>query len=177
MRRFSSEFTAGLEEARKLQMEMILGDGSVYPYKGKFYAIDRQVDVRTGTIKVEALFPNSADFLRPGQFVRVRVFVDTKKGALLIPQRAVTELQGGYQTAVVGTGNEVDIRNVKPGERYGSLWEIDEGLKPGERVVVEGVQKVKQGMLVNAKPFTPVASSDLPEAPPKLEHQASTAER
>ncbi len=133
--------------------------------------------MRTGTIQVEALFPNSADFLRPGQFVRVHVFVDTKKGALLIPQRAVNELQGTYQVAVVGTGNKVDIRNVKPGERYGSLWEIEDGLKPGERVIVEGVQKVKQGMLVNAKPFTPVASSAVPEASRKLEHPNATAER
>ncbi|MGB6067139.1 MAG: efflux RND transporter periplasmic adaptor subunit [Desulfomonilaceae bacterium] len=167
MRRFSSEFTAGLEQARKLRMELILGDGSVYPYKGKFYAIGRHVDVRTGTIQVEALFPNPADLLRPGQFVRVHVFIATKKGALLIPQRAVTELQGGYQVAVVGAGNKVDIRSVKPGERYGSLWEIEEGLKPGERVVAEGVQKVKQGMLVNPKPFAPASYATVPEASPK----------
>ena len=173
MRRFPSE-ASGLEQARKLQVELILDDGSLYPHKGRVYAVNRQVDVRTGTLEIEALFPNPTNFLRPGQFARVRVLIDTKKGALLIPQRAVTELQGGYQVAVVGTGNKVEIRSVKPGERYGSLWEIEEGLKPGERVVAEGVQKVKQGMLVNPKPFAPASSSAVPEASPKREQLPAT---
>ncbi|HMK34640.1 MAG TPA: efflux RND transporter periplasmic adaptor subunit [Desulfomonilaceae bacterium] len=177
MRRYSSEFTTGLEQARKLRMELILADGSGYPYKGKFYAIGRHVDVRTGTIQVEALFPNPADFLRPGQFVRVHVFIATKRGALLVPQRAVNELQGGYQVAVVGTENKVDIRNVKPGGRYGSLWEIEDGLKPGERVVAEGIEQVKQGMLVNPKPFAPASNAAAPEASPKPEHPPATAGR
>lgn len=158
MRRFSSQ-AAGLEQARKLEITLILGDGSTYPYKGTFYAIARRVDVRTGTFRVAALFPNPTNLLRPGQFGRVHVLIGTKKGALLIPQRAVTELQGSYQVAVVGPGNTVDIRTIKPGDRYGSQWEIDEGLRQGERVVVEGVQKVKQGMLVNPKPFAPASST------------------
>ena len=98
----------------------------------------------------------------------MHVLIGTKKGALLIPQRAVTELQGSYQVAVVGPDNTVDIRTVKPGERYGSQWEIDEGLKLGERVVAEGVQKVKPGMLVNPKPLAP-ASTAAPTASPKPE--------
>ena len=175
MKRFSSG-AAGLEQARKLEITMILGDGSVYPYKGTFYAIARRVEVRTGTLRVAALFPNPANLLRPGQFARVHVLIGTKKGALLIPQRAVTELQGSYQVAVVGHDNIIDIRTIKPGERYGTLWEIDEGLKQGERVVVEGVQKVKQGMLVNPKPFAP-ASTAAPTGSTKPEDRPATVGR
>ena len=177
MKRFATDLASGLEKVKKLQTELILEDGSIYPHQGRFYAIDRQVDVRTGTLRVAALFPNPNYFLRPGQFVRVRVLVDTKKGALLVPQRAVTELQGMYQVAVVDTGNKVDIRSVKPGERYGSLWEIEKGLKPGERVVAEGVQKVKQGMLVNPKPFVPSSPVAVPEATTKPEHLPATEGR
>jgi len=111
------------------------------------------VDVRTGTIKVAALFPNPGNLLRPGQFARVRAQTRIKKGALLAPQRAVMELQGSYQVAVVGSDNKVDIRPVKVAERVDTLWVIEEGLKPGERVVVEGVQKARQGMTVNPRPF------------------------
>jgi len=162
-----TDIASGLEEAKKLQTELMLEDGSVYPHQGKFYAIDRQVDVRTGTLRFAALFPNPNYLLRPGQFVRVRVLVDTKKGALLVPQRAVTEFQGMYQVAVVGPENKVDIRSVKPGERYGSLWEIEKGLKPGERIIAEGLQKVKQGMPVNPKPFVPSSPVAVPEATAK----------
>jgi len=158
MRRFSSE-AAGLEEAKKLRIDIILGDGSLYPYAGKFYAIDRQADVRTGTFRVAALFPNPINFIRPGQFVKVRVLIGTRKGALLVPQRAVLEIQGGYQVAVVGSGDKVEMRPVKPGERVGTLLEIDEGLKPGERVIVEGLLKVKQGILVNPRPFAPMSTA------------------
>ena len=157
MRRFSTE-AVGLEAAKKLRIEMILGDGTHYPHIGRFYAIDRQVDVRTGTFRVAALFPNPRNLLRPGQFVRVRVLIGTQKGALLIPQRAVLELQGGYQVAVVGSDNKVEMRPVKPGERAGSLWVIDEGLKPGERVVAEGLQKVKQGIVVQPRSFAAIST-------------------
>lgn len=163
MRRFSSE-AAGLEEARKLDIELFLADGSRYPFKGSFYAIDRQVDVRTGTLRVEALFPNPRHLLRPGQFVRVHVHIGTKRGALLVPQRAVSELQGSFQVAVLGSDNRVDIRTVRTGERVGSLWVIDEGLKAGERIVAEGVQKVRQGEPVLAKPFS-LASTAAREPP------------
>lgn len=158
MRSFSSE-SVGLVEAKKLRIELVLGDGSQYPHIGRFYAIDRQVDVRTGTLRVAALFPNPTNLLRPGQFVRVRVLIGTKQGALLIPQRAVLELQGGYQVAVVGSNDKVEIRPIKAGERFGSLWVIDEGLKPGERVVAEGLQKVKQGIAVIPRPFAPMSTT------------------
>jgi len=157
MRRFASE-AVGLEEAKKLRIEIILGDGSLYPHVGKFYAIDRQVDVKTGTFRVAALFPNPTNILRPGQFVKVRVLIGTQKGALLVPQRAVMELQGSYQVAVVGSDDKVELRPVKPGERFSLLWAIDEGLKPHERVVVEGLQKVKQGIVVKPRPFAPIST-------------------
>jgi len=177
MKRFAADLASGLEQAKKLQTELMLEDGSVYPHQGKFYALDRQVDVRTGTLRVAALFPNPNYLLRPGQFVKVRVLVDTKKGALLVPQRAVTEFQGMYQVAVVNTENKVDIRSVKPGERYGSLWEIEKGLKLGERVIAEGVQKVKQGMPVNPKPFAPPSPVAVPEATAKPENPPATEGR
>lgn len=129
-------------------LELILADGSRYAKPGKFFAADRQVDVTTGTIKVAAVFPNPGNILRPGQFARIRAKLKVKSAALLVPQRAVTELQGGFQVAVVKPDNTVDIRAVMPAERVDSLWVIDAGLQPGESVVTEGVQKVRQGMKV-----------------------------
>jgi membrane fusion protein (multidrug efflux system) len=134
-----------------LPLELILADSSVHPHKGFFAFADRHVDVGTGTIKVAALFPNPGNRLRPGQFARIRALTLIKRGALLVPQQAVTELQGSYQVAVVGADNKVDIHSVKVGERVDKLWVIDQGLKPGERVVVAGVQKVGQGMKVNPR--------------------------
>jgi RND family efflux transporter MFP subunit len=134
-------------------LELILADGITYPRTGKFYFADRQVDVRTGAIRLAGLFPNPGNSLRPGQYGRVRTAMRVQQGALLVPQRAVSELQGSYQIAVVGSDNKVDIRTIKVGERIGSKWLINEGLKPGERVVAEGVQKVRQGIPVNPKPF------------------------
>jgi membrane fusion protein, multidrug efflux system len=139
--------------AQQMPLDLILADGSIHPHKGTFAFADRQVDVRTGTIKVAALFANPGNVLRPGQFARVHAQTMIKKGALLVLQRSVTELQGGYQVAVVGPDNKVDIRPVKVTERIDNFWVISEGLRPGERVIAEGVQKVKQGMVVNLKPF------------------------
>ena len=157
--RFIREIEAkGNSESKGPNLELILADGRVFPHKGKLYFADRQVDERTGTIKIATLFPNPGNVLRPGQFAKVRALIETQKGALLVPQRAVNELQGRFQVAVVGPDNKVDLRWVKVGERTGSLWVIDEGLKPGERVIVEGIQKVKAGMIVTPKPFQ--------EAPP-----------
>jgi membrane fusion protein (multidrug efflux system) len=151
------------EEARRKQsgqgkvpLELILTDGSIYQKKGEFAFADRQVDVRTGTIRVATIFSNPQNLLRPGQFARVRAEMGIKKGALLIPQRAVTEVQGKYLVAVVGPENKVAIRQVKTGVRFGQLWVIEEGLKAGEKVVAEGTQKVRDGMAVNPKPFTAV---------------------
>src|SRR4029077_20865258 len=135
---------AALEAARKgLVLELILADGTIYPQRGAFYFADREVSQGTGSIRVTGLIPNRENLLRPGQYGRVRASLRTKDGALLIPQRAVTELQGSYQVAVVDAQNKISIRNVKTSDRVGNDWIIDEGLKPGERVVAEGVQKVR----------------------------------
>ncbi|HME10324.1 MAG TPA: efflux RND transporter periplasmic adaptor subunit [Bryobacteraceae bacterium] len=133
--------------------ELILADGSVYPPIGKFYFADRQVDVRTGAIRVAALFPNPGNSLRPGQYGRVRSAVRIEPGALLVPQLAVIDLQGTHQVAVVDSGNMVRIQAVDLGETIGKEWIVQKGLKPGERVIVEGIQKVRQGMQVDPKPF------------------------
>lgn len=151
---------AALEAARKgLVLELILADGTVYPQKGSYYFPDREFSQGTGSIRLTGLFPNRENLLRPGQYGRVRTSLKTKDGALLIPQRAVTEMQGTYQVAVVDNGNKISIRNVKPSDRIGAQWIIDEGLKPGERVVAEGVQKVRPGMTVNAKPYAAPAEA------------------
>jgi RND family efflux transporter MFP subunit len=150
--------TAELRQAdlKQIDFELILADGVTYPHKGKFSFADRQVDVRTGAIKVAALFPNPGNNLRPGLYGRVRASIRTREGALLVPQRAVTDLQGTRQIAVVDKDDTVKIRAVKLAETIGTDWIIDEGLSPGERVVVEGVQKVRQGMRVAPKPYVQV---------------------
>lgn len=141
-------------QEKELALQLILADGALYPHKGTFSFADRQVDVKTGTLRLEGLFPNPGNILRPGQFARVRAITATKKGALLVPQRAVTELQGSYQVAVVRSDNKVEIRPVAVGDRFGSEWVIEKGLKPGERVIAEGTQRARQGMTVNPKAFT-----------------------
>ena len=133
---------------RELVLELILADGSTYPRTGKFYAADRHVDAQTGAIRLAGLFPNPDNVLRPGQYGQVRFVSYVRPGALLVPQKAVTELQGMYQVAVVGSDDKVSVRTVRVGERSGSMWIIEEGVKAGERVVVEGVQKVRDGMPV-----------------------------
>ena len=140
-----------------LEFELILGNGSVYPKKGKFYALDRSLDVRTGAIRYEVTFPNPENGLRPGQFGKVRFVADMKKGALVIPQEAVSELQGSYQVVVVDEDNKASIRPVKMGERLGPMWEVLEGLKPGDKVIVQGFQKVRPGSSVTVKDWTPPA--------------------
>ncbi len=133
-------------------IELILTDGRIYPQKGRVLLADRQVDPGTGTIRIVAAFPNPGNILRPGQYGRVRVETSMKKGALLLPQSAVAQSQGSYQVAVVGSDHKVSMRTVKPGETVGTMWVIDEGLKPGEQVVVEGLQKLREGTLVTSKP-------------------------
>ena len=140
-----------------LEFKLILGNGNTYPQKGKFYALDRSLDVRTGSIRYEVTFPNPENGLRPGQFGKVRFVADMKKGALVIPQEAVSELQGSYQVIVVGEDNKATIRPVKMGERMGPMWEVLEGLKPGDRVIVQGIQKVRPGSSVTVKDWTPPA--------------------
>ena len=137
----------------QVQLELILTDGSSYPQTGSFFVADRQVDPKTGAIRLAGIFLNPGNVLRPGQYGRVRAVTSTKEGALVVPQRTVTELQGSYQVAVVGGDSKIEIRNVKVGARVDTRWIIEEGLKPGETVVAEGTQKVRPGILVNAKPY------------------------
>lgn len=140
-------------EREKKEADLILADGSVYREKGRFAFADRQVDILTGTMKVAGLFPNPDNLLRPGQYGRVRVVTSIRKDALLVPQRAVAEIQGKYMVAVIGADNKADIRPVKAAERIDNLWVILEGLKPGERIAVEGIQKVRPGMPVTPKAY------------------------
>jgi len=132
--------------------DLILADGTVYPYKGKILLTDRQVDVNTGTIRLVAAYPNPGNKLRPGQYGRVRIQTSMKKHALLVPQSAVKELQGGWQVALLGPNNKAIIRPVKAGEKVGTMWVIDDGLKPDDQVIVEGIDKVKDGTPVVPKP-------------------------
>ena len=151
-KRFPTE--SSREEADKnLKLELILADGSVYGQKGSFYFADRQVDVGTGAIRIAGLFPNPGNILRPGGYGKVRAVIRLQKNVLVVPQRAVSELQGGYQVALVGPDNKVSIKTVTVGDRVGSDWVISDGLKPGDRVVAEGIQKARPGALVNPKPF------------------------
>jgi membrane fusion protein (multidrug efflux system) len=144
---------------KSLDFELILSSGSVYSQKGKFYALDRNLDTKTGSIRYYVTFPNPGNNLRPGQFGKVRFVADMKKGAMVVPQEAVTELQGNYQVAVVDENNKVSIRPVKMGERIGAMWEVTEGLKPGDKVVVQGLQKAREGSTVTAKDWTPPADA------------------
>ena len=140
---------------RSLDFELLLSNGEVYPHKGKFYALDRNLDIKTGSIRYEVTFPNPGNILRPGQFGKVRFVADIKKGAMVVPQEAVNELQGSFQVAVVDENNKVSIRPVTMGERIGALWEVTDGLKAGDKVVVQGIQKAREGGQVTVKEWTP----------------------
>ena len=140
---------------KRLQFQLLLANGTTYPEKGRIYAINREITAGTGTVLVQCSFPNPGNVLRPGGFARVNTVVRTQRGALLVPQVAVSDIQGNYLVAVVGADNKVAILPVKVGQRAGAMWVIDEGLKPGDRVVAEGIQKVKDGIQVNPKPYTP----------------------
>jgi RND family efflux transporter MFP subunit len=139
-------------------LDLVLSDGSTYPRKGQVIFTDRQVDPQTGTIRVVGAFPNPGNILRPGQFGRVRALLGVRQGAVLVPQRCVTELQGTYEVAVVTAQNSISIRKVKVGDRVGSLWVINDGLAPGEEVVSEGTSRVRDGM-----PVKPTVETSQPE--------------
>jgi len=156
-RRFPTE-TSRQAADKALRLELILADGSTYAHEGRFYFADRQVNESTGAIRIAGLFPNPENILKPGGYGRVRAVIRIQSGALLVPQRAVTELQGSYQVAVVEPDSKVSIRTVKVGDHAGSQWIIAEGLKPGENVVAEGIQKVRAGAQVNSKPFVAEAA-------------------
>ncbi len=149
-KRQSQRATGGSPRADGIQLT--LADGSVYPHTGRVNLVDRAVDPTTGTLGIQLEFANPDLLLRPGQYGRVRLLLDTRMGALLVPQRSVQELQNLYNVAVVGADNKVAFRSVKVGQRVGSLWVIEEGLKLGERVVSEGLQRIQDGMTVVAKP-------------------------
>ncbi|MDB6112721.1 MAG: efflux transporter, family, subunit [Pedosphaera sp.] len=163
-RRQYTNVTERAAHEQELELQIILADGSIYPRPGRFYFAERAVNPTTGTLQLAGLFPNPTYVLRPGQFARVRAQTQIRKGALLVPQRAVTELQGSYQVAIVDAQNKGHLRPVTVGERTGSDWIIAKGLQPGDRVVVEGAQKVKEGMPVNPQPFVPPAQTNRPSA-------------
>ena len=153
-KRFPTE-TSREAADKSLRLQLILADGSIYPRDGTFYFADRQVNESTGAIRIAGLFPNPGNILRPGGYGKVRAVIRLQQGALLVPQRSVSELQGSYQVAVVGGDDKVSIRTITVGDRVGSQWIIAEGLNVGERVVAEGIQKVRPGMHVIPKPFAP----------------------
>src|SRR2546426_3790067 len=148
-RRFPTEQSVA-EQRKSIPLQLLLADGSVYERPGTIYFADREVNPATGTIRIAGVFPNPNNLLRPGGYGRVRASAKTQSGALLVPQRAVIELQGSRQVAVVGNDNKVSIRPIMVGERVGKFWIVTEGLKPGERVVVEGLMKVRDGAPVKA---------------------------
>ena len=154
--RFAGQINAsgGANAKSPPPLELILDNGSVYSYPGRLYAVNRQVDVQTGTIMMQAIFPNSENILRPGMYAKVRAPTDVQHNALLVPQTAVSSIQGQYEVAVIGADNRVTLREVTPGEKYDSLWVIDNGLRQGDRVVAEGMQKLREGMEVKAVPAT-----------------------
>ncbi|HET9677672.1 MAG TPA: HlyD family secretion protein, partial [Solirubrobacterales bacterium] len=160
-------------------LELILSDGSVFPHHGHVLFEDRQIDVKTGTIASVAVFPNPGNVLRPGQYAQIRAVTEVKRNALLVPQRAVNELQGGFQVGVVGSDDKVVVKTVVPGVRVAKLWQIDSGLSPGDRVIVEGFSRVKSGAAVKPEEAPPEAAaadagsasssaaSSSPSAPPR----------
>ncbi|HKP62312.1 MAG TPA: efflux RND transporter periplasmic adaptor subunit [Polyangiales bacterium] len=150
---------------REGHLELILADGSIYPKKGKIAVIERQIDIATGTLTFEALFPNPDSVLRPGQFAKVRGQSETKHGVVLVPQRAVRELQGSQMIGVIGEGNKLEVKTITATSRVGSNWVVEKGLKAGDRVVVEGLFKAKPGDVVEVEERAAVVAS---AAPPEL---------
>jgi membrane fusion protein (multidrug efflux system) len=151
-RRWGAMDRSGPPPGGKGMFQLVMSDGSLYPLRGDPALTDRNVDVKTGTIRVAAVFPNPDHLLRPGQYGKVRVVVEVKHGALLVPERALSEMQGIRQVTVVGPDNKVEVRPVETGEHFGTLWTVEKGLSAGDRVVVEGLQKVRPGIVVDPKP-------------------------
>lgn len=156
-------FLLSASEGKKPVLTFTLANGEVFPYKGTISIIGLRVEVSTGTLRIRGLFPNPGEVLRPGQYGMVRALTEVRKGALLVPQRAVEELQGSYEVAIVGPDKKIQFREVTVGERTGSYWIIEKGLKPTDNVVIEGLQKIRTGTLVETRPaklppWTPPAS-------------------
>jgi membrane fusion protein (multidrug efflux system) len=153
---FCRQFTNAVERGAyrsEMELQLILSDGSTYPLTGKWLFTSRQIDVNTGTLQVAGVFPNPDFVLRPGQYALVRAKVETRRGAILLPQRAVMELQGSYQVAIVDSTNTVRIKPVQVGEQVGNDWLIEKGIGPDDRVVAEGTQRVKEGTVVDPQPY------------------------
>jgi membrane fusion protein, multidrug efflux system len=153
MRQIRKDSSSEAVALGRLEWHLRLADGSSYPYPGKFYALDRQVDIKTGSILVQIQFPNPGNILRPGGFGNVRTVTNIQSGALVVPQRAVSEVQGGFMAAVVGSDNKVHIEPIKIGAKSGDMWIVADGLKIGDRIIADGIQKVQDGVVVNPKPY------------------------
>lgn len=165
---------SGKPAERQANVELILADGTVFPHKGRLDAVERAVDAATGTLTGQFSFPNPERLLRPGQYGKARFAPEVKEGALLVPQLAVQEIQGLYSVAVVKPDATVDLRMVKAGDRVGNLWVIESGLKPGEKVIVEGIQRVRPGIKVSAKPVK-LEEAATPTSPPSSESTTKEA--
>jgi membrane fusion protein (multidrug efflux system) len=165
-----AEVSGASQEAilRTFEWRLRLADGTIYLHIGRFYALDRQVDVRTGAILLKVQFPNPGNVLRPGGFGTISTVVRMQKGALLVPQRAVSELQGGYLVAVISSENKVNIRPIKVGPKIDTMWIVEDGLKPGDRIVAEGFQKVREGMEVHPEPYQSGSKTENSEVSTKL---------
>ena len=155
------------ERIRQFELQLILTDGKPYPLQGRNFAVDREIGPTTGALRIEAQFPNPDYALRPGQFARIRLKFDIKHNALLVPQRAVSELQGSYQVAVVDDQNKIHIQPVQMGERSGNMWIVEEGLHPGQKIVVEGIQKVREGTPVVTTNFVAASIAQTVAGPGK----------
>ena len=160
---YCHQFTNAAERAAyrgEMELQLLLSDGSTYPVPGKWLFTSRQVDVNTGTLQIAGLFPNPDYILRPGQYALVRAKIETRHGAILLPQRAVMELQGSYQVATVDAQNQAHIRSVQVGEQVGNDWLIEKGLAPNERVIAEGTQRVKEGTVLDPQPYKAGTTND-----------------
>lgn len=160
---FNNQFTNAAERAAyrsQMPMQLILSDGSTYPQPGKWYFTGRQIDINTGTIQVAALFPNPDFVLRPGQYALIRAKIETRHGAILVPQRAVAQLQGSYQVTIIDDQNKARLRAVQVGRQIGNEWLINQGLAANDRVIIEGTQKVKEGTVVNPQPYKGAMARD-----------------
>ena len=150
------------QESEGRRLELILGDGTVFPQRGHVLFVNREVDTRTGTIQVRGEFPNPGNLLRPGQYARIRAVTELRRGAMLIPQQAVSELQGIYQVGVVSADHKVTIKSVKLGPVYRDMWVVDSGLQPGENVIVDGLQRVRTGITVAPSPYKDTQANAVP---------------
>jgi membrane fusion protein (multidrug efflux system) len=180
MRKFGPPHEGGEPRMHHDNIELLLADGSVYPHKGSLDFANRQIDPSTGTLQLQATFPNPDSVLRPGQYARVRIIIDVRKGALLVPQRAVQELQGQQMVTIVGPDGAAATKTIQTGPRIGALVVVDSGLQPEDRIVLAGAQKIRPGVKVipkevSAEEAAPESAPGQPAAPPKAPAPAPPA--